>query len=257
MTADFEKTPDLRFSGFDAAWAAGTVGMAYRLQGGYAFKSEAFATEGVPVVRISNVTARGIDLSGVKYHPEIRNERAFVIQNGDLLIAMSGATTGKTCTYSLDQKAYLNQRVGLFRRLSADHDTRFLTGYVEAKQFQDSLSSLLVAGAQPNIGSRDIESIPFAFPRLPEQRKIADFLTAMDARIGQLIQKKALLEDYKKGVMQQLFTQAIRFKDDHGNDFPDWEEKTLGEVAKLISGQHLDPGQYEDSGEGVPYFTGP
>ena len=236
MIADSKTTPHLRFSGFDAPWEAGTVGTAYRLQGGYAFKSEDFATEGVPVIRISNVTARGIDLSGVKYHPEIRKEHAFVIKSGDLLIAMSGATTGKTCTYWLDQKAYLNQRVGLFRRLDTDHDSRFLTGYVAAKKFQDSLSSLLVAGAQPNIGSRDIESIPFTFPTLPEQRKIADFLTAVDGRIGQLSQKKALLEDYKKGVMQQLFTQALRFKDDHGNDFPEWEEKTLGEIGSVVGG---------------------
>lgn len=97
----------------------------------------------------------------------------------------------------------------------------------------------------------------FYFPPIEEQRKIADFLTAVDGRIGQLIQKRALLEDYKKGVMQQLFTQAIRFKDDDGNDFPDWEEKKLGEVAALISGQHLDPDQYDSDPEGVPYFTGP
>ena len=76
----------------------------------------------------------------------------------------------------------------------------------------------------------------FHFPSAEEQRKIADFLTAVDRRIGQLSQKKALLEDYKKGVMQQLFTQALRFKDDHGNAFPEWEEKTLGASIDLLSG---------------------
>jgi type I restriction enzyme S subunit len=70
----------------------------------------------------------------------------------------------------------------------------------------------------------------FHFPCAAEQRKIADFLTAVDGRIGQLSQKKALLEDYKKGAMQQLFTQALRFKDDHGNDFPEWEEKKYSEI---------------------------
>jgi type I restriction enzyme, S subunit len=73
-------------------------------------------------------------------------------------------------------------------------------------------------------------------PSATEQTKIADFLTAVDRRVDQLVQKKALLEDYKKGVMQQLFTQAIRFKDDNGNEFPDWEEKKLGDFDELIHG---------------------
>jgi type I restriction enzyme S subunit len=80
------------------------------------------------------------------------------------------------------------------------------------------------------IYTRDLLRMKMTLPSLPEQRKIADFLTAVDGRIGQLSQKKALLEDYKKGVMQQLFTQAIRFKDDHGNDFPEWEEKKYSEI---------------------------
>ena len=80
------------------------------------------------------------------------------------------------------------------------------------------------AGRNRTLGQKGFDKLKVVVPKLPEQRKIADFLTAVDGRIGQLIQKRALLEDYKKGVMQQLFTQAIRFKDDHGNDFPDWEE---------------------------------
>lgn len=77
------------------------------------------------------------------------------------------------------------------------------------------------------------------FPTLPEQRKIADFLTAVDGRIQQLSQKEALLQDYKKGVMQQLFTQALRFKDDLGNEFPDWEEKRVEEMFQVTRGKVL------------------
>jgi type I restriction enzyme S subunit len=84
------------------------------------------------------------------------------------------------------------------------------------------------------IGLPYFKKLQITAPTLPEQQKIAEFLTAVDGRIQQLIQKKTLLEEYKKGLMQQLFTQAIRFKDDDGNDFPDWEEKKLGDIYDYI-----------------------
>ena len=92
------------------------------------------------------------------------------------------------------------------------------------------LGRLVFGSGQPLITGGQVKAIQAIHPALPEQRKIADFLMEVDGRIQQLSQKKALLEKYKKGVMQQLFTQAVRFKDDHGKDFPDWVEMKYADV---------------------------
>ncbi|MCB1065585.1 MAG: restriction endonuclease subunit S [Verrucomicrobiae bacterium] len=114
------------------------------------------------------------------------------------------------------------------------NEPRFIFSQINTPRYTDYVSQIKRGNAnQANITVKDLMAYRIAVSSLPEQRKIADFLTAVDGRIGQLIQKRALLEDYKKGVMQQLFTQAIRFQDDHGNDFPDWEEKKLGEVVEV------------------------
>ena len=81
------------------------------------------------------------------------------------------------------------------------------------------------------ISKSEIGKIPICAPILPEQQKIASFFTVIDQKISQLKRKKTLLEQYKKGVMQKIFSQEIRFKDDNGQEFPKWEKKRLGELT--------------------------
>lgn len=87
----------------------------------------------------------------------------------------------------------------------------------------------------PQLTVPQISSYKILFPIIEEQTKIAIFLTAVDKRINLLQKKKEQLEQYKKGLMQKLFNQDIRFKDEDGNNFADWEEKKLGEICEKLS----------------------
>jgi type I restriction enzyme S subunit len=75
---------------------------------------------------------------------------------------------------------------------------------------------------------------PIFVPQREEQKKIVEFLTAVEKKILQISRKKALLEQYKKGIMQQLFSQQIRFKDDDGTGYPNWMEKKLSEILTFF-----------------------
>jgi type I restriction enzyme S subunit len=102
------------------------------------------------------------------------------------------------------------------------------------------------------ISATRLGNISLLIPELKEQQKIASFLSAVDKKIQLLENKKALLEDYKKGVMQQLFSQKLRFKQDDGSDYPDWEGKILGNVGQTYSG--LSGKTKDNFGVGKPYI---
>lgn len=105
------------------------------------------------------------------------------------------------------------------------------------------------ASGVPSLSKSTIEKIKINIPSKPEQEEIASFLTSVDTRIEQLTKKEALLQEYKKGVMSKIFNQEIRFKDDDGSEFPEWEEKTLNELVTFKNGKAhendiVDNGKY-------------
>ncbi|MFH6972633.1 restriction endonuclease subunit S [Flavobacterium petrolei] len=94
----------------------------------------------------------------------------------------------------------------------------------------------------------DLKDLNINLPSLEEQNRIANFLSSVDEKLNLLKEKKALLEEYKKGIMQKIFNQEIRFKDHNGEDFEDWEKKTLGEVADFFKGKGLPKSNISDIG---------
>ena len=87
---------------------------------------------------------------------------------------------------------------------------------------------------------QDFAKIPIALPTLPEQQKIAAFLDAVSKKITLLTQKREALTDYKRGLMQRLFSGALRFTRPDGSAFPDWEERKLGDVAARCKAKNTD-----------------
>src|SRR5574343_64544 len=108
------------------------------------------------------------------------------------------------------------------------------------------------ASGVPSLSKKTIESIQINIPSIPEQQKIASFLSVVDEKIELLTRKKELLENYKKGAMQQLFSHKLRFKDADGKDFPVWEQKRLGDVGELKNGINKDK---KDFGFGSPFVN--
>ena len=202
---------EIRFRSDDGSefegWVERTLGDLCKLQGGYAFKSFEFLKYGIPVIRISNISNNNnyIDESNIVYYDNIPNDDNFTIKKGDLLVAMSGATTGKSSIYNLDEKAYLNQRVGLFRAKKLKINYGFLIQFVFSNLFIKQLDAVLVAGAQPNISSKDIENFKLNLPSLPEQTKIANFLSSIDKKIEQNTQSLEKMKTFKRGLLQGMF----------------------------------------------------
>ena len=237
--------PNLRFPEFQGEWEKCTLGNNVKIQGGYAFKSELFLRKGIPIIRISNLpqNASFVDLDDCTYYKE-GNYNSFEVHNGDLLIAMSGATTGKTAIYNKKTLAYLNQRVGLFKSTNSDSlYYPFLYAFVSTPVFKRQLSTRLIAGAQPNISSSDIESIRISIPqKTSEQEKIAHLMLLLDKRIA--TQNKIIdkLQSLIKGIGKQLFM-----------DNQNWRTVKIGELLRIGNGKdykHLSIGKISVYGTG-------
>ena len=223
-------------------WEVKALGEAYKLQGGYAFKSELFADIGIPIVRISNLPMDSniVDITDCVYYPNTESiKEQFIIKQGMLLIAMSGATTGKTAVYNNQNSSYLNQRVGMFCSKNDDITYNYLLQLVQSPLYSNALKPLLIAGAQPNIAPSDVENMKFPVPPMEEQWKIAEILGVWDEAIEKQSRLIERLELRKRALMQRLLTGRTRLP---GFSTP-WQKVKLGEICKRVTRRNEENNQ--------------
>jgi type I restriction enzyme S subunit len=180
------------------------------------------------------------------------------VAKGSVLFVCIGSTIGKIAQAT--EECLTNQQINALYA-TKDYDNNFVYELLE----KNGAKIKLLAGVQavPQINKTDFSNFKYFLPTLPEQQKIADFLSAVDEKIQQLSRKKELLEQYKKGIMQQLFSGKLRFKDENGNDYADWQIIKVQElinkkaIISLLDGNHgaLYPKSEEFAEEGIPYVA--
>lgn len=200
-----ETVPRVRFKGFQGEWKKVKIGDVAPLTGGFAFQSGQFKTSGVPIIRISNILSSGIVGGDFVYYNEFKGDSEFRLYKGDVVIAMSGATTGKVATFEANDFGYQNQRVGKFSRTNLVN-YELLSKLVSAPNFLKKIISKLTSSAQPNASSKDIDSIDLVVPEeTEEQRAIASYFTALDAQITLHRERLEKLKQIKAACLEKMF----------------------------------------------------
>lgn len=246
--------PKMRFPEFEGKWSKKTLrDITSLITKGTTPKK--FVKSGVNYVKIECLKGHVIDkgkclfIDNETHEKELKRSQ---LKENDLIFAIAGATIGKCSIVSSEiLPANTNQALSIIRlnnNENKDYIFQILTSERMSKYILDNIS----VGAQPNLNLEQINSFSFFYPTLPEQTKIASFLTSVDEKLHLLKEKKAAIEEYKKGMMQKIFSQEIRFKDENGKNFSEWESKTLNQLATIFDGTHQTPNYVES---GIPFYS--
>jgi len=251
IKTDKQLVPVLRFKEFDGEWENNRLyDLSNLITKGTTPKT--FTDSGVNYVKIEGLVGININKDKCLFIDEevhLKELKRSILQENDLLFAIAGATVGKVGIVTTDiLPANTNQALAIIRLKNKEY-LNYILQILQSRVMKKYIYQSVSVGAQPNLNLEQIGDFRFNIPQLPEQKKIASFLSAVDEKIQQLSKKKALLEQYKKGVMQQLFSGQLRFKDENGNPYPDWEEKRLGTFADFYKGRGLPKSEIVNAGK--------
>ena len=238
--------PKLRFKEFTDKWQKVPLNLFTNIYGGYAFKSENLLNYKAKyqVIKMGNVNNNTLNL---EKNPSYLNtisqkELPYLLEKNDIILTLTGTFGKKDFGYSYQIKnetnLLLNQRLAVFKITNSNYSANFLKYILLNNTFLNKFFRFSVGGTgnQANVSIQDIKSFKIPFPKLEEQNKIANFLTTVDKKITNLENTIISLENQKKGLLQQIFSQKLRFKDKNGNNYPNWEKKKLGDIATLKNG---------------------
>ena len=224
--------PSLRFPEFNEEWEKkklgdiGDVKMCRRI-----FNDETLSEGDIPFFKIGSFGKVADAFITKELFLEYRKKFSYP-KKGNVLISAAG-TIGRLVVYNGEDAYYQDSNIVWIANDETLVTDKYLYYILQLAKFKTE------GGTIQRLYNSILKSTKFGCSTLKEQTKIASFLTAVDDKLQALKQKKTLLEQYKKGVMQKIFSQELRFKDDNGNDYPNWEEKKLGEIFYSEKGKGI------------------
>jgi type I restriction enzyme S subunit len=276
-----QHSPQLRFGEFQDQWTLSNLNSATKVTD-CKHRTPEYVEDGVPIVSPGSIRWGKLDtvspkkrVTGAEYEslmdhcsPQI-NDMVF---SRNQSIGVASRITNSS-PFVLGQDTVL---------ISKKRDSLPFTYFqLQTTEVQNDINRLSGGSTFSRINLKDIRQLSLKFPTLPEQEKIAAFLTSVDDRIEQLKRKKSLLLAFKKGCMQRLFSNdecgmlsdefqhdeasqisatktiqhsafktqhSLRFRQDNGEPYPDWKEKKLGEVAEFSKGKGISKAEIDEKG---------
>lgn len=230
-------------------WVWQDLGRIADFKNGFAFRSMDFSASGIPVLRISNIQSGGISFQRMEYISDSliddKISKCFV-EKGDIVIAMSGATTGKVAINNSGQRLLQNQRVGRF--IISDDTLKQYVYLFLGSMVSDNLEKSLGA-AQPNLSTVQIKEIQIPLPPLDEQKRIVAKLDALFTRIDTAITHLQETLELTKA----LFASVLRTE--VSGDGHEWPRRSLNSLGDFSGGGTPSKSKSEYWGGDIPWIS--
>lgn len=235
--------PKLRFKSFTDKWSILSLeAVTEKIQDGTHFSPVQQEQGNYKYVTSKNIRNGFMDLSEISFLSDEAHKEIYKrcdVKYNDVLLTKDGASTGAVCLNELKEEFSLLSSVAFLRANKNIALNEFIYQVLAGPKGQSKIKASIAGQAITRITLSKIRNYQFHFPSLAEQQKIASFLRAVDEKIQQLTRKRELLEQYKKGLMQQLFSGKLRFKDENGKTYPKWEEKLFENIYSFYSTNSL------------------
>ncbi|MDY3207196.1 restriction endonuclease subunit S [Clostridium baratii] len=253
--------PKLRFKGFEDEWKEYKLGDLGEFKNGINKSKEDFGF-GVPFINLMNVFGKNVllnDSYGLvnATSKEIKENN---LLNGDVLFIRSSVKREGVGETVLIGEDLLNTVYSGFLIRFREYNKVIFNDYKKycfsTKKFRNNLIAKSSTSANTNINQESLKVLKLSLSSIEEQTKIADFLSNVDNIIEEQEGKVKDLEQYKKGMMQKIFEQEVRFKDENGGEYPEWEEKKLGECIVCLDNMRkpLNSTERQEMKGNIPYY---
>lgn len=231
--------PKLRFKEFDGVWEEKKLidtvdnSIKWSFTGGpfgSDLKSDDYTEMGVRIIQLQNIGDGSFINEYSIFTSEEKADKLLScnIYPNEIIISKMGDPVARACKMPSTDRRYIMASDGIrFVPDEENYSKDFIFFSINHPSFRKKALINSTGSTRKRIGLTELRNINFYLPSKQEQEKIASFLTSVDTKIEQLTRKKELLQQYKKGVMQKIFNQEVRFKADSGSEFPNWKKEKL------------------------------